>query len=110
MDNEIIVGNKAAADLELQPPTTDDIDKSGLMVQVLRNNLAIYAHNAWSRWMTHLFTKGTFNPDGTFTIQKQSCDRWIRQSGTNYVDLPASEQKSDLDEADKIISVFAGRL
>ena len=69
----------------------------------LREKLAQYAHEAWSGWMDYLFTKGTFNDDGTFTINDISVSRWRRQAATLYSNLPENEKESDRDEADKIM-------
>lgn len=71
----------------------------------LRQSLASYAHKSWAGWMVYLFSKCTRNADGSVTIPKESVDRWIRQMNTDYRDLPTSEQKSDNDEADKIIGI-----
>ena len=73
----------------------------------LREKLAQYAHEAWSGWMDYLFTKGTYSEGGTFTINDISTSRWMRQSTTQYCDLPENEKASDRDEADKIIGLFA---
>ena len=64
--------------------------------------LADYAHTAWSGWMEYLFDKGHANPDGTFTINADSVERWRRQMGTPYKQLPETEKESDRDEAAKI--------
>ena len=57
--------------------------------------MAQYAHDAWSRWMRHLFTKGRLNKNGSFTIKKDGVDRWQRQMNTNFYDLPDTEKESD---------------
>lgn len=70
-----------------------------------REQLADYAHQAWAGWMRYLFTKGTMNEDGSFTIAADSVDRWIRQMGTAYTELPESEKESDRKEADEILAI-----
>ena len=73
-----------------------------------REALADYAHDAWSRWMTHLFKKSTSNKDGTVTIPKWAVDRWKRQINTPYNELSKSEKDSDRDEADKMLDTISG--
>ena len=70
-----------------------------------REQLALYAHEAWSGWMVYLFSKSKKNEDGSVTIPKSLVDRWTRQMKTDYSKLPESEQNSDLDEADKMIAI-----
>jgi hypothetical protein len=74
-------------------------------MNALREALAEYAHEAWSGWMKYLFTKGTFNEDGTWTMPKWAVERWTRQMGTPYAGLPENEKPSDREEADKMISI-----
>ena len=69
-------------------------------------NLAAYAHEAWSGWMKHQFNKCEINKDGTMTIPADMVSRWIRQSSTEYEDLPVEEQISDVAEAHKMIAIF----
>ena len=69
-------------------------------------NLANYAHNAWSGWMKYLFSKNTLNQDGSFTIPKDLVERRVRQSLTPYSSLSESEQKSDIEEANKIMLIL----
>jgi len=71
----------------------------------MREELAAYSHNAWAGWMNYQRTKGSYNPDGSFTINKESMIRWDRQSKTDFYDLPDTEKKSDFSEADKILAI-----
>jgi hypothetical protein len=77
-----------------------------------RESLAAYAHSAWTGWMVYMFSK-CHTADAAPTCGKElvipaECvKRWKRQMDTNYVDLPADEQKSDLAEADKILAIIA---
>lgn len=70
-----------------------------------RELLAAYAHNAWAGWMRYLFSKGTFNEDGTWTMPAWAVERWQRQMNTAYADLPDKERESDRQEADKILDI-----
>lgn len=74
----------------------------------LKERLANYAHEAWSEWMRYMFSKTTFNKDGTATIPKELVERWTFQMDTKYSDLPENMKKSDREEANKIISISAG--
>lgn len=72
----------------------------------LKEELADIAHDAWSGWMKYLFEKGNKNDDGTFTINKDSVERWERQMKTDYKDLSEKEKDSDRIEADKYLKAF----
>ncbi len=71
-----------------------------------REELAAYAHEAWSGWMAYLFSKCSATDDGTVVIPKWAVDRWQRQACTSYEDLSETEKASDRDEADKIRSIL----
>lgn len=73
----------------------------------MRELLAEYAHKAWSDWMTYLFSKGTFNEDGTWTMPDWAVERWKRQAATDYNQLPNDEKESDRSEADRILAIIA---
>lgn len=74
---------------------------------MLREKLAEYAHEAWSRWMRYLFSKSIVNSDGSVTIPASRVKRWARQMNTDYLMLLNSEQQSDILEADKILSIMS---
>ena len=76
------------------------------VVNELTRNLAAYAHEAWSGWMEHMFSKSVRNDDGSITIPKDLVKRWHRQMRTSYDDLPVEEQISDVAEAHKMIAIF----
>jgi len=57
--------------------------------------LAWLEHDIWANWMKYLFTKGTLNEDGSFTIEPASVKRWTRQMNTDYDNLPEKEKESD---------------
>lgn len=71
-----------------------------------KERLAAYAHDAWGGWMKYLFSKGTFNDDGTWTMPAWAVERWQRQMNTPYAELPEEEKESDREEAEKIIKVL----
>lgn len=71
-----------------------------------REQLAEYAHEAWSGWMRYMFDKAPVNADGTWTMPAWAVERWRRQMSTPYSDLPEEEKGSDRAEADSILSVI----
>jgi len=72
----------------------------------MREKLAELCHSQWSGWMQYLFSKGTFNDDGTWTMPDWAVRRWKRQMESSYEDLLANEQDSDRKEADKFIDLL----
>lgn len=73
----------------------------------LREQLAYLAHEQWSGWMRHLFSKCDINDklDGSMVIPKWAVERWMRQATTPYPMLEPSEQESDRKEADSVLHV-----
>lgn len=74
-----------------------------------RDDLAEYAHKAWSGWMDHLFKNSVRHADGSVTIPRTLVDRWLRQMRTPYSELSEKEKRSDLKEADRIIETIDGQ-
>ena len=72
----------------------------------MRERLAALAHKQWSGWMIYLFSKGDFNPDGTWTMPKCAVERWQRQMYSKYDMLPEEEKESDRHEANRMITVM----
>jgi len=72
----------------------------------MREKLAELAHSQWSGWMKYLFSKGTFNKDGTWIMPAWAVERWSHQMQTSYPQLPESEKESDREEADKFLAVI----
>ena len=73
-------------------------------MKTLRERLAWLSHDQWSGWMEYMFSKSTYNDDGSITIPKDLVDRWTRQMNTDYLDLPEKEKDSDRIEADRMIA------
>lgn len=71
-----------------------------------REELASLCHTQWAEWMKYLFSKGSFQADGTWVMPKWAVERWQRQMNTSYLDLSESEKNSDRNEADKFLSVL----
>lgn len=74
---------------------------------MIREILADLCHRQWSGRMECLFSKGTFNQDGTWTMPAWAVERWKRQMKTPYAQLSGSEQESDQVEADKFLEILA---
>ncbi len=72
----------------------------------MREQLADYAHEAWSGWMNYIFSKSIKQGNGCFLIPQWAVERWTKQMNTKYKDLPEDHKISDLEEADKMISIF----
>ena len=71
-----------------------------------RETLAVLAHDIWSGWMQYMFSRGTYNPDGSWTMPAESVKRWQRQMTTPYEQLPEDEKHSDREIADRMVAVF----
>lgn len=70
--------------------------------------LAAYAHDAWSRWMRYLFSRCSKVKGGGRKIPAALVKRWTRQMSTAYRDLPEDEKKSDRDESRLVMRIFIG--
>lgn len=70
--------------------------------------LAELQHEIWSHWMKYLFEVATQNKDGSVTIPAEKAARWKRQMNTEYADLSPREQKSDIEQAIKVINLLNG--
>ena len=57
--------------------------------------MADLAHYMWANWMRYMFTCGTFNDDGTWTMNAAEASRWQHQMNTPYSKLTPEEQVSD---------------
>jgi hypothetical protein len=82
---------------------TIPVEKSS---DLLIEELADLEHERWSHWMRYLFTKGTQNRDGSFTIDAPSVAHWRRQMATAYVDLSEREKESDRQEVRRTLQVL----
>lgn len=106
-----LVGSQAAMISDLLSkvaicPECGDIEAQG---DTTREQLAAYAHEAWSGWMKYLFSKcEDAGEEGCVLIPASSAQRWERQMNTLYPDLPEDEKASDRDEADKMLAIVRG--
>ena len=72
-----------------------------------REQLADQIHEAWARWMRHVFKLSRQNADGSATIPAESVQRWKLQIDTTYSELSESEKDSDRCEADRILRLLS---
>lgn len=73
----------------------------------MREALSDASHSIWSHWMKWMFSVGTFNKDGTWTMPADKAERWQRQMNTSYAELPDNEKNGDREQADKILKVIS---
>jgi hypothetical protein len=80
-----------------------------------REELAAYAHEAWSGWMEYMFAQcqpipPTMESGNSYWLHikmpKALYERWTRQMATKYSDLPESEKESDRAEANKMLAII----
>ncbi len=74
--------------------------------ETVREELAAYAHDAWSGWMTYMFSLGVMAGDGSMSIPAWAVERWHRQMTNDYADLPEVEKESDRREADRMLTIL----
>ena len=65
------------------------------------DNHADLEHEIWASWMRYMFSKGTYNPDGSWTMPAELVERWQDQMNTPYSLLTEKEQKSDIEQVQK---------
>lgn len=75
-------------------------------IQML-DEIADLQHEIWSHWMRYLFEVSLQNEDGTVTIPADKVKRWKRQMRIKYSDLSDNEQKSDLEQAQKVMNLLS---
>ena len=75
----------------------------------MREKLANLEHERWAGWMKYLFSKCTFNEDGTATIPVWAVENWQRQMNTPYSELSEKEKESDRAEVDKTLVLLSGK-
>ncbi len=76
-----------------------------IVLDEIDDALAKCAHDIWSHWMRYMFTLGCLMMDDTvtWTLKKESVERWRRQMNTEYADLSEKEKVSDREIAEKLI-------
>ena len=70
----------------------------------IRDLIADRMHTSWSRWTSWVFTCSVPDAEGGHVIPKEKVERWKRQLNTPYSQLSEEEKKSDLWEADMILT------
>lgn len=74
--------------------------------KILIEKLAEQVHVQWSGWMEYLFKQGTFNTRGLWYMNMDALNHWTRQKDTPYAKLTESEKMSDINEAEKFLSIM----
>lgn len=74
-------------------------------VAKMLDKIADLQHEIWSHWMQYLFEVSLQNEDGTVTIPADKVKHWKHQMSTKYLDLSDDEQKSDLEQAQKVMDL-----
>lgn len=69
----------------------------------LREQLAALAHEQWTGWMQHLYSRCLVYR----TISQDDWDRWARQMATPYANLSEAEKDSDRKEADRVLALLS---
>ena len=84
---------------------------------LVREQLANYAHESWSGWMKYMFGKSIpYKPEkiqaeeGALIIPKWAVDRWTYQMNRVYNELPEDMKETDRKEADKILEIIGKEL
>lgn len=72
----------------------------------LREQLAALEHARWSSWMEWMFSQGTLNADGSWTMSALYYANLQRQVNTPYAFLSDLEKDSDRSEADKTLAII----
>lgn len=67
--------------------------------------IAAVQHDIWAHWMRYLFSVCAANEDGTVTIPAEKVERWKRQMEIPYAELTPAEQRSDQEQAEKVIRI-----
>ena len=71
-----------------------------------REQLAAYAHEAWSGWMKYVFITAEITSKGFVIIPPALAHRWERQTNTDHGSLPENEKESDCKEADLMLRIM----
>jgi len=72
--------------------------------------IADQEHEQWSHWMKYMFSCGTTNDDGSWTMPKDKVERWKRQMETPYTSLTDKEKMSDKEMAEKPITALKNHI
>jgi hypothetical protein len=86
---------------------TEFVTMNDLAKTTVLEKLADCQHEIWSHWMKYLFSVSTENEDGSVTLPAEKVNRWQRQMNTKYANLSPKEQRSDLEQAMKIMDVIS---
>lgn len=69
---------------------------SGMWSRGLREDLAASEHDQWRAWASYMLSRMTL----------ENVLRWLRQSRTDYADLPPAEQRSDHQFVERTLDIL----
>jgi hypothetical protein len=72
----------------------------------LIEELAAIEHERWSHWQRYVHGKGARRPDGSLVLPAELVERWERQFGMRYEDLPEDEKESDREQVRRYLPVL----
>ncbi|CAA2155306.1 hypothetical protein MBRA_00960 [Methylobacterium brachiatum] len=74
----------------------------------LIEELAAIEHERWSHWQRYVHGKAVRQPDGSLILPAELVERWERQFGSRYEDLPEDEKESDREQVRRYLPVLKG--
>ena len=72
----------------------------------LIEELAAIEHERWSHWQRYVHAKAVRRPDGSLVLSAELVERWERQFGMQYEDLPEDEKESDREQVRRYLPVL----
>lgn len=72
----------------------------------LIEELAGIEHERWSHWQRYVHGKAIRQPDGSLILPAELVERWERQFGSRYEDLPEDEKESDREQVRRYLPVL----
>ncbi|TXM95328.1 hypothetical protein FV223_01330 [Methylobacterium sp. WL116] len=74
--------------------------------EALIEELAAIEHERWSHWQRYVHDKAVRQRDGSLVIPADLVQRWERQFGMQYNDLPEVEKESDREQVRRYLPVL----
>lgn len=72
----------------------------------LIEELAAIEHERWSHWQRYVHGKAARQLDGSLVLPAELVERWERQFGMRYEDLPEDEKESDREQVRRYLPVL----
>ena len=74
--------------------------------EALIEELAAIEHERWSHWQRYVHGKSARQSDGSLVLPAELVERWERQFGMRYEDLPEDEKESDREQVRRYLPVL----